>query len=84
MLEIYMPLTRGGVLVMVHSATQKDPFRLVDVIAEQCVSVVQATPTTYEMMLATGWRGDAKIDFLVWPPHSLSLQLQYVIISMLH
>jgi hypothetical protein len=29
------------------------------------VNVFQATPTTYEMLLATGWTGDRDIDFLV-------------------
>ena len=65
MLEIFLPLTRGGVLVVANSSTQKDPFRLVDLIKEFKISVFQATPTTYEMMLATGWQGDANVDFLV-------------------
>ena len=29
------------------------------------VNVFQATPTSYEMLLATGWTGDKHIDFLV-------------------
>lgn len=57
-LEIFLALTRGGVLVLAHSVTQKDPFRLVELIQETKVTVFQATPTTYEMMLATGWTGD--------------------------
>lgn len=65
MLEIFMPLVSGGTLVLATSAAQKNPFRLLDVVREQRVSVFQATPTTYEMMLATGWCGDPAIDFLV-------------------
>ena len=64
-LEIYMPLTRGGTLVLADSASQKDPFRLLELMRRESVGVFQATPTTYEMMLATGWRGDRSIDFLV-------------------
>ena len=64
-LEMFMPLFRGGTLVIASSSTQKDPFHLLDVIRDRNVTVVQATPTTYEMMLATGWRGDSNIDFLV-------------------
>ena len=64
-LEIYMPLISGATLVLADSASQKDPFRLLDVIREHKVDVFQATPTTYEMMLATGWRGDASMDLLV-------------------
>ena len=64
-LEIYMPLIRGGTLVLADSASQKDPYRLLKLIKREAIRVVQATPTTYEMMLATGWRGDVSIDFLV-------------------
>lgn len=53
-LEMYVPLTKGAVLVLAKSATQKDPFRLLDLIQESRVSVFQATPTTYEMLFATG------------------------------
>lgn len=64
-LEIFLPLTRGGLLVLADSSTQKDPFRLIDLLTSFKVTVFQATPTTYEMMLATGWPGDSGIDFLV-------------------
>jgi len=65
-LEMFLPLLHGGTLIIAKSSTQKDPFRLLDVLRERQVTVMQATPTTYEMMLATGWRGDNEIDFLVW------------------
>ena len=65
MLEVFMPLVAGGTLVLAKSSTQKDPFRLLEVITERKVNVFQATPTSYEMMLATGWTGDESIDFLV-------------------
>jgi non-ribosomal peptide synthetase component F len=65
-IEIFMPLTRGAALVLIKSETQRDPFRILEVVREQQVSVVQATPTTFEMLLATGWSGDASVDFLVY------------------
>ena len=48
-LEMFLPLIRGGVLVMVNQSSQKDPFRLLDIIKETKVTVMQATPTTYEV-----------------------------------
>ena len=65
MLEIFLPLSRGAVLILANTLSQKDPFRLLEVITECKVSIMQATPTTYEMLLATGWNGDNDIDFLV-------------------
>ena len=64
-LEIFLPLTTGGKLVLAQTRTQRDPFRLLELIEREKVSVVQATPTTYEMLIATGWNGDPVIDFLV-------------------
>lgn len=64
-LEMFVPLTRGATLVIAKSSTQKDPFNLADLMIRERISVFQATPTTYEMLLATGWTGDPDIDFLV-------------------
>jgi surfactin family lipopeptide synthetase A len=64
-LEMFLPLFRGGALVLAEQATQKNPFRLLDVIKNTGVTVMQATPTTFEMLLATGWKGDHSIDFLI-------------------
>jgi non-ribosomal peptide synthetase component F len=64
-LEIFIPLTRGAVLVLASTALQKDPFALIELIEKTSVTLFQATPTTYEMMLASGWAGSPTIDFLV-------------------
>ena len=64
-LEVFLPLTRGGLLVLADSLIQKDPFRLLELMAAFKVSVFQATPANYEMMLATGLKLDPFIDFLV-------------------
>ena len=67
-LEMCVPLTRGAALVLAPSALQKDPFQLLELMAMTGVTVFQATPTTYEMMLATGWTGSKTVDFLVRCP----------------
>ena len=64
-LEMYLPLVSGGTLVYVDQGTQKDPFQLVEIIEKHGVTVFQATPTTYDMLFAIGWKGDPKVDFLV-------------------
>ena len=64
-LEIFLPILYGGKLIIVSSITQKDPFRIIDLINACNINLFQATPTTYEMLLATGWRGNHHIDFLV-------------------
>lgn len=46
---MFLPLVRGATLVMVEQSSQRDPFHLLDVIKDTGVTVVQATPTTYEV-----------------------------------
>ena len=48
-LEMFLPLVRGATLVMVNQSSQKDPFRLLDVMKDTGVTVMQATPTTFEV-----------------------------------
>ncbi|WP_329220888.1 amino acid adenylation domain-containing protein [Streptomyces sp. NBC_01485] len=54
-LELFLPLTRGATVVMAPRAANTDPELLAATIAEAGVSVVQATPTTWRMLLASGW-----------------------------
>jgi len=65
MLEIYMPLTTGAGLVIVSAKTQKNPSNIIDVLYNYHITVMQATPTSYEMILACGWEGDKNITCLV-------------------
>jgi amino acid adenylation domain-containing protein len=65
MLEIFLPLTCGGELIIAEASTQKEPFKILDLMKKYDINVFQATPTTYEMLLATGWIGDDRIDFIV-------------------
>ena len=46
---MFLPFIRGAILVMVNQSSQKDPFRLLEVMKETGVTVMQATPTTYEV-----------------------------------
>lgn len=65
MLEIFMPLTIGATFVIVSSKTQKNPLKIIDVLSLYNITIMQATPTSYEMLLGCGWTGDANIKFLV-------------------
>ena len=55
-LEILLPLVSGGVLVLADRDTARDPFALADEIARRKITVMQATPSTWRMMLLTDFR----------------------------
>jgi hypothetical protein len=63
-LELYLPLVSGGCCVIAGRATASDPQRLADCIADQHISLMQATPASWRMLLDSGWAGDAGLDAL--------------------
>ncbi|HEK1769412.1 TPA: amino acid adenylation domain-containing protein [Pseudomonas putida] len=50
-LEIFLPLVRGARVVLVDRQAARDPEQLLEVVREQAVNVVQATPSTWRMLL---------------------------------
>jgi len=55
-LELFLPLTLGAAVVMAPPAANTDPELLAATLTEAEVSVVQATPTTWRLLLASGWQ----------------------------
>jgi amino acid adenylation domain-containing protein len=53
-LEFLVPLSRGGTVVVAEAQAQTRPERLIEIINEFGVDVVQATPTTWRMIVGLG------------------------------
>lgn len=51
-LELFLPLTTGGRLVVADTATVGAPDQLLDLVRSADVSVVQATPTYWQLVVA--------------------------------
>ncbi len=64
-LELFLPLAVGAKAVLVDRETATDGRRLAETIARRGVTVVQATPATYRMLLASGWRPTEGLKLLV-------------------
>jgi amino acid adenylation domain-containing protein len=54
-LEIYLPLISGAELVLADSESVKDGRMLLDLIGEREISIMQATPSTWRMLIEAGW-----------------------------
>jgi amino acid adenylation domain-containing protein len=54
-LELYLPLVRGARVVLASRETASDPRRLAELIEQSAATVVQATPTTWRMLVDAGW-----------------------------
>lgn len=56
-LEIFLPLSAGAMLVLASGAHSKEGRDIAGLLDEHDISVMQATPSTWRMLLEAGWRG---------------------------
>jgi acyl-coenzyme A synthetase/AMP-(fatty) acid ligase len=54
-LELFLPLTVGGHVVLADAEQTRDPHRMAALIESARPAVLQATPVTLRMLLDTGW-----------------------------
>lgn len=54
-LELYLPLISGAELVVADSESVKDGRLLLDLIRNEKISIMQATPSSWRMILDAGW-----------------------------
>ena len=56
-LEFYLPLTCGGTVVIAPREALTDGAALTDLLATSKISIMQATPVTWRLLLESGWQG---------------------------
>jgi amino acid adenylation domain-containing protein len=60
-LEIYLPLIVGARLVIAPQDTVADGSRLKSLMHDSKATVMQATPTTWRLLLLSGWQNETRI-----------------------
>ena len=68
-LELFLPLFTGGTVVIASRDQATDAARLAELIEQHQVSVMQATPSTWRMLLEFGWPGNAALKVLCGVKH---------------
>ena len=63
-LELYLPLMVGARVVISTREVAADANQLVTLLAHSSATVMQATPTTWQMLLAAGWQGNPRLKML--------------------
>jgi amino acid adenylation domain-containing protein len=63
-LEIFLPLITGARCHLCDSETAMDAKKLTSLIEESGATVMQATPTTWNMLFYSGWRNSKNIKIL--------------------
>ncbi|MFQ5633517.1 MAG: AMP-binding protein, partial [bacterium] len=62
--ELYLPLVTGARIVLMRREVALDGRRLASMMAETNVTVLQATPTTWRMLLEANWIGDKEFKMI--------------------
>ena len=56
-LELFLPLTTGGTVILADSEQARDGAALIGLLEEHDVTVMQATPSTWRILIDAGWTG---------------------------
>jgi amino acid adenylation domain-containing protein len=63
-LELYLPLTTGAKVVLASRADAMGGQRLRDLMAAHGVTIMQATPATWRLLLESGWQAPVGLKLL--------------------
>ncbi len=61
LLEMFLPLLSGATVVIAGGEDVKDGRRLANLLQEEDISIMQATPATWQMLLDSGWEGKSDL-----------------------
>lgn len=63
-LELYLPLMVGAQVVIATREDAANATQLMALLTQHNVTVLQATPVTWQMLIANGWQGDGRLKML--------------------
>jgi len=63
-LELYLPLLTGARLVIADEKDSRDGRRLAHLISDEQITVMQATPATWKLLLGAEWEGSTDLRVL--------------------
>ena len=63
-LELFLPLLQGAQIVVADRDTTVDPAALAALLHSSGVTIMQATPTTWRMLVDYGWQGEPDLTAL--------------------
>lgn len=64
-LELYLPLLVGAEVILTDVQTSRDTRHLMEIVRQQGVTVMQATPATWRMMLESDWEDRLPLKALI-------------------
>lgn len=63
-LELFLPLCAGGTVEIAAREVAMDPKRLRERVESATITIMQATPATWRLLIAAGWKGHPRLKLL--------------------
>jgi acyl-coenzyme A synthetase/AMP-(fatty) acid ligase/acyl carrier protein len=63
-LEVFLPLTTGACVVVAPGESTYDGSAMIRLLADNDITVMQATPATWQMLIDAGWQGNKDLKIL--------------------
>jgi amino acid adenylation domain-containing protein len=63
-LELFLPLLKGATAVIASDETAKDSRLMLELLQKESITMLQATPSTWQMLLDIGWENPLPIKAL--------------------
>jgi amino acid adenylation domain-containing protein/thioester reductase-like protein len=63
-LEMYLPLISGAKVHLISRTSATDPAKLQAILSDSEITIAQATPATWRMVLSVGWQGNPNLKIL--------------------
>jgi len=63
-LELFLPLWTGASVVIASADESKDPGELIKLMTREKINIMQATPSTWQLLLNGGWQGNKNLKVL--------------------
>ncbi|MEO8150318.1 MAG: amino acid adenylation domain-containing protein [Bacteroidia bacterium] len=63
-LELFLPLISGATVVIASKEDAVDPRNIMQILADDQITFMQATPATWRMMVDSGWKGNNRLNIL--------------------
>jgi amino acid adenylation domain-containing protein len=74
-LELFMPLLSGAATIVAQTHESKNPSALMALMQRYAITIMQGTPSTWQMMLDAGWHGQPRLSKILCGGEALSRQL---------
>ncbi|MBA3774198.1 MAG: amino acid adenylation domain-containing protein, partial [Ramlibacter sp.] len=80
-LELFLPLVCGACVVIAQPEETVDGNALLGLMKRHAVSMMQATPATWQLLLQSGWQGQPKLSKILCGGEALPRQLADQLLS---